>query len=108
MNKKAPVESVESSEIEYDTISENRREEYDGTSTKKATRKRKAPVKAKRKKKVPQELESPTPNGLRRKNTTIYLPHTPQPIDDEEESGSAEAISKKAQGLKLDVTSIDR
>ncbi|KAF3648906.1 putative serine/threonine-protein kinase TOR-like isoform X1 [Capsicum annuum] len=78
VNKQALVESVESNESEYDTISKSSRKEYDGTSTKKAAKKGKAQAKANGKKVNTQESDSPPHKGSRRKNMIVSLPHTPQ------------------------------
>ncbi|XP_047252222.1 uncharacterized protein LOC124887087 [Capsicum annuum] len=92
-NKQAPVECEETSILGFDSTSEISEEEYDGTTSKKVANKEKAPTKAKGKKAVPHESESPPPRGPRKKNATVSTPHTPVLIDndyDEVESSSVE------------------
>lgn len=84
-------------------------EEYDRTTSMEVVHKGKPAAKTKRKRVVPQELETQPIKRPRRKNATVSLLYTPQPVDDDEVvSSSTELSSYKAQRPKADATPIDR
>lgn len=108
-NKQAPLESEEVSS-KSKTISESNEEEYIETLSKKSAQKGKVPAKSKGKRAVPQDSHIPL-KGPQRKNVNVTTPHTPLPInyeDDDTESGSAEESTEKAHSPEVEATPISR
>ncbi|XP_047268773.1 uncharacterized protein LOC124898803 [Capsicum annuum] len=108
-NKQKPIESEETSASISWTKSSG--EEYTGTSSKKYSQKAKAIAKAKGKKVIPQDSDTPPSKGPRGKNATISPPYTPVLSDDdndETEFSSAEETAEESHGCKVDVPLIER
>ncbi|KAF3675682.1 hypothetical protein FXO38_04651 [Capsicum annuum] len=102
VTKQAPIASEESRVLEFEVSTDSSGGLYEETTIGKAITKGKGTEKAKGKKVVAQESESPL-KGSRKKNHIVCSPHTPYPNnnddDDEEvESSMAKGSSDKAQG----------
>lgn len=76
MTKKATVVSAESNNSKFEVSTDRNGDLYEDITIGKTAQKGKTAEKVKGKKMVPQESDLPS-KGLRRKNPTTFLPHTP-------------------------------
>lgn len=69
----------------------------------------KKPSKSKEKKAVPQESDTPPSKGLRKNNATVSLPHTPVPVDNDDNEANSSLSKESADdfhGPEVNATSI--